>query len=313
MPHQLIDNPDDRPVVLLVDDAPSSLGVLCETLEGAGYTVLVACDGDSALRRLSLVTPDVILMDAVMPGISGFDACRRIKSDLSTKHIPVIFMTGLSDTSHVLEGFACGGVDYVVKPVRAPEVLARLHTHLGNARMARFALDAIDVSGLGVIMLNDAGAISWCSPCARQLLTQFGINADALTVPQSWWSGSSGMELVAPVSEGSGPSLLVRNMGAAGMDEIMLLIELSGTHALPSGRLASAALTPRETEVLSWLAKGKTNRDIGEILKMSPRTVSKHLEHIFEKLGVETRSAAAAMASAQESVDARLGTPKWPH
>jgi len=309
--HPLIDNPDDRPVVLLVDDAPSSLGVLCETLESAGYTVLVACDGDTALRRLSLVTPDVILMDAVMPGISGFDACRRIKADLATKHIPVIFMTGLSDTSHVLEGFACGGVDYVVKPVRAPEVLARLHTHLGNARMARFALDAIDVSGLGVIMLNSEGAISWCSPCARQLLTQFGINPDALTVPQSWWKGSSGMELVAPVSDPTGASLLVRNMGAAGMDESMLLIELSSNHALPAGRLASAALTPRETEVLSWLAKGKTNRDIGEILKMSPRTVSKHLEHIFEKLGVETRSAAAAMASAQESVDARL--PKWPH
>jgi DNA-binding CsgD family transcriptional regulator len=211
----------------------------------------------------------------------------------------------------VLEGFACGGVDYVVKPVRAPEVLARLHTHLGNARMARFALDAIDVSGLGVIMLNSEGAISWCSPCARQLLTQFGINPDALTVPQSWWKGSSGMELVAPVSDPAGASLLVRNMGAAGMDESMLLIELSSNHALPAGRLASAALTPRETEVLSWLAKGKTNRDIGEILKMSPRTVSKHLEHIFEKLGVETRSAAAAMASAQESVDARL--PKWPH
>jgi len=309
--HPLIDNPDDRPVVLLVDDAPSSLGVLCETLESAGYTVLVACDGDTALRRLSLVTPDVILMDAVMPGISGFDACRRIKADLATKHIPVIFMTGLSDTSHVLEGFACGGVDYVVKPVRAPEVLARLHTHLGNARMARFALDAIDVSGLGVIMLNSEGAISWCSPCARQLLTQFGINPDALTVPQSWWKGSSGMELVAPVSDPTGASLLVRNMGAAGMDESMLLIELSSNHALPAGRLASAALTPRETEVLSWLAKGKTNRDIGEILKMSPRTVSKHLEHIFEKLGVETRSAAAAMASAQESADAPL--PKGPH
>ena len=315
MPHPLIDNPDDRPVVLLVDDAPGSLGVLCETLESAGYTVLVACDGDTALRRLSLVTPDVILMDAMMPGISGFDACRRIKADLATKHIPVIFMTGLSDTSHVLEGFACGGVDYVVKPVRAPEVLARLHTHVGNARMARFALDAIDVSGLGVIMLNEQGGISWCSPCARRLLTQFDIDPDALTVPQSWWQSNSGMELVAVVSDAAGPGLLVRNMGPAGRDEIMLLIEIgvSGNPVLPPGRLASAALTPRETEVLSWLAKGKTNRDIGEILTMSPRTVSKHLEHIFEKLGVETRSAAAAMASAQESAEARLGTPRWPH
>ncbi|MES2024410.1 MAG: response regulator transcription factor [Pseudomonadota bacterium] len=313
VPHPLIDNPDDRPVVLVVDDAPSSLGVLCETLESSGYTVLVACDGDTALRRLALVTPDIILMDAVMPGISGFDACRRIKSDLATKHIPVIFMTGLSDTSHVLEGFACGGVDYVVKPVRAPEVLARLHTHLGNARVARFALDAIDVSGLGVVMLDQQGAISWCSPCAMQLLTQFGIKSDSVTLPKSWWDGGSNMELVSSITEPASASLLVRNMGAAGMDEIMLLLELSSNHMLPAGRLASAALTPRETEVLSWLAKGKTNRDIGDILQLSPRTVSKHLEHIFEKLGVETRSAAAAMASAQENVDPRLTSGKWSH
>ena len=102
-------------------------------------------------------------------------------------------------------------------------------------------------------------------------------------------------------------------MGAAGMDEIMLLLELSSNHTLPMGRLASAALTPRETEVLSWLAKGKTNRDIGDILQLSPRTVSKHLEHIFEKLGVETRSAAAAMASAQENTDPRLSAGKWSH
>lgn len=311
MPHLLIDNPDSRPVVLVVDDAPSSLGVLCETLESSGYIVLVACDGDTALRCLALTTPDIILMDAMMPGMSGFDACRHIKSDLATKHIPLIFMTGLSDTSHVLEGFACGGVDYVVKPVCAPEVLARLHTHLGNARVARFALDAIDMSGLGVVMLNQQGAISWCSPCARQLLMQFGIKQDALALPQSWWDDGSNMVLVASIAEPAGDSLLVRNMGSAGMDEIMLLLELSSNRMLPTGRLASAALTPRETEVLSWLAKGKTNRDIGDILQLSPRTVSKHLEHIFEKLGVETRSAAVAMASAQDNAGARLTSGKW--
>lgn len=241
----MIDNPDGRPVVLVVDDAPSSLGVLCETLESSGYTVLVACDGETALRCLALATPDIILMDALMPGMSGFDACRHIKSDLATKHIPLIFMTGLSDTSHVLEGFACGGVDYVVKPVCAPEVLARLHTHLGNARVARFALDAIDVSGLGVVMLDQQGVISWCSPCARQLLMQFGIRQDALTLPRFWWDGDSNMELVASIAEPAGASLLVRNMGSAGMDEIMLLLELSSNRMLPTGRLASAALTPR--------------------------------------------------------------------
>ena len=100
-----------RPVVLVVDDAPSSLGMLCDSLEGEGYTVLVARDGDAALQRLELVVPDAILLDAVMPGLSGFDTCRQIKANPALSHIPVIFMTGLSETEHVLEGFACGGVD----------------------------------------------------------------------------------------------------------------------------------------------------------------------------------------------------------
>jgi DNA-binding CsgD family transcriptional regulator len=91
--------------------------------------------------------------------------------------------------------------------------------------------------------------------------------------------------------------LSVRNMGRVGIGETMLLLEQRGANAASPSRLANAALTPRETEVLSWLAKGKTNRDIGDILGMSHRTVNKHLEHIFEKLGVETRAAAAALAT----------------
>ena len=93
------------------------------------------------------------------------------------------------------------------------------------------------------------------------------------------------------------PPLSVRNMGTATLGETMLLLELQREGTLAASRLSHAALTPRETEVLSWLAKGKTNRDIADILGMSPRTVNKHLEHVFEKLGVETRAAAAALAS----------------
>ena len=85
-------------VVLVVDDAPQSLGLLCHTLQEHGYTVLVARDGQSALDRLDLATPDVVLLDAMMPGLSGFETCRRIKQDAALQHIPVIFMTGLSDT-----------------------------------------------------------------------------------------------------------------------------------------------------------------------------------------------------------------------
>ena len=126
---ELLDS--SRPVVLVVDDAPRSLGMLCDTLEAEGYTVLVARDGDSALLRLELVVPDAILLDAVMPGLSGFETCRQIKANPALAHIPVIFMTGLSDTADVLEGFACGSVDYVVKPLRIPD--SNVCPHLGRS------------------------------------------------------------------------------------------------------------------------------------------------------------------------------------
>jgi len=292
-----------RPVVLVVDDAPSSLGMLCDTLEEAGYSVLVATDGESALARLALVSPDAILLDAVMPGLSGFDTCRRIKSDPALAHIPIIFMTGLSDTADVLTGFESGGTDYVVKPLRAPEVLARLQTHTRNAKAARLAREALDVADLGVLLVDIRGRIAWSSPRARELLARLAVEpADAAGLPdalQAVWTGEVSETLVVLGKEIQPSHVRVRHMGQIDFGESMLLLEGCGDpEAAVGSRLSQAALTPRETEVLSWVAKGKTNRDVGEILGMSPRTVNKHLEHIFEKLGVETRSAAAALASA---------------
>jgi len=283
-------------VVLVVDDMPQSLGALCTELEAEGYTVLVAPDGDAALRQLELATPDAILMDALMPGLSGFDACRRIKADPARAHIPVIFMTGLSETSHIVEGFAAGGVDYVVKPVRAPEVLARLATHVRNARAVRLAQAAVDVGGLGVLVVDTRGRVAWQSPQAERWRAEFFADAadEACT---RWLAAIDAASGIGRRGAPDGRTLLARRVGEAGLGETMWLLSLQPAGEPGATRLATASLTPRETEVLSWIAKGKTNRDVAEILGMSPRTVNKHLEHVFEKLGVETRAAAAALAS----------------
>ncbi len=294
--------------VLVVDDAPDTLRMLCTALAAEGYTVLVARDGQQALDRLELIVPDAILLDAVMPGLSGFDTCRRIKAHAVWAHVPVVFMTGLSDTADIVAGFDAGGVDYVVKPVRIEEVLARLSTHVRNARVARLAREAVDVGGHGVLLLDARLRVAWRSPQAeRWLRTAFpDLQGEA---PLDWLrhmaDSPTGQEAVVPVAQavGEGMQLLARSLGAAGLGETMVLLSLAP--ALPStaptdagnGRAGLPALTPRETEVLSWLAKGKTNRDIADILGMNHRTVNKHLEHIFEKLGVETRAAAAALAS----------------
>ena len=294
-------------VVLVVDDVPWSLGALFAELEAAGYTVISAADGSQALQRLQWVSPDAILMDAMMPGLDGFETCRRIKAEPAWSHVPVIFMTGLSQTAEVLRGFDAGGVDYVVKPVRAQEVLARLATHVRNARTARMARAAVDVGGHGVLLIDAQQRVAWQSPQAQQWLAEFCTPPGG--TPDLAWLGDPADGGGSDVRDGEAASttprsitrdgrvLMALQVGSAGLGEVMWLLSTRPAQAVEeTSRLAAAALTAREAEVLSWIAKGKTNRDIGDILGISSRTVNKHLEHVFEKLGVETRAAAAALA-----------------
>lgn len=288
--------PPGQRVILVVDDALDTLRMLCDALAAEGYAVLAARDAEEALQRFDMVVPDGVLLDAVMPGIDGFALCRQLKATPPWSHVPIVFMTGLSDTAQILQGFASGGVDYVVKPLRIPEVLARLATHVRNAQATRLAREAVDVAGLGVVVLDGQGRVAWRSPQATQWLeAAFAYAEDAAERAAAW--------LVCALHEGSqtlpladGRQLLARHMGPSGLAESMLLLSHAAAEAAAPRHLQQVALTPRETEVLSWLTKGKTNRDIADILGMSPRTVNKHLEHIFEKLGVETRTAAAAIA-----------------
>ena len=288
-------------VILVVDDALDTLRMLCEALAGEGYTVLVARDAEEALQRFELTVPDGVLLDAVMPGQDGFALCRQLKATPPWSHVPVIFMTGLSDTEQILQGFASGGVDYVVKPLRIPEVLARLATHVRNAQAARLAREAVDVAGMGVLMLDAQGRAAWRSPQATQWLEQaFAPEGLAGEAARQWLRSAAlgtPTRLPLPQHPPGTQVLRARHLGESGLAESMLLLTLGPADTPPPRAQPDVALTPRETEVLSWLAKGKTNRDIADILGMSPRTVNKHLEHIFEKLGVETRTAAAAVAA----------------
>lgn len=283
-------------VVLVVDDALDTLRMLCDALAAEGYAVLAARDAEEALQRFDMVVPDGVLLDAVMPGIDGFSLCRQLKATPPWSHVPIVFMTGLSDTAQILQGFASGGVDYVVKPLRIPEVLARLATHVRNAQATRLAREAVDVAGLGVVVLDGQGRVAWRSPQATRWLEGAFAHTEAPAERAAAWlvQAQRDGEQTLPLADGR--QLLARHMGASGLAESMLLLSHAAAEAAAPRHLQQVALTPRETEVLSWLTKGKTNRDIADILGMSPRTVNKHLEHIFEKLGVETRTAAAAIA-----------------
>lgn len=125
--------------ILAVDDIPANLKVISETLRNAGYAVSTAIDGERALKRLQHYQPDLILLDISMPGIDGFETCRRLKADPNTSHIPVIFLTALSDTVNKVKGLELGGVDYITKPFEQAELLARIKVHI-NLKKAQMQL-----------------------------------------------------------------------------------------------------------------------------------------------------------------------------
>ena len=292
-----------RDVALVIDDSPETLRLLTDALDDAGMTVMVALDGASAMRIVDQITPDIILLDAIMPGMDGFETCRRLKRDGALSNVPVIFMTGLAETEHIVRGLEAGGVDYVTKPIVIEEMLARIRVHLANARLTQSARAALDVSGRYLLAVNRQGKVMWATPQAQKLLTDSlgPSGADELVLPeqlQQWLDAvqkKSGSK--ATVAFPDHPELQLYYMGKAGPNEFLLRLAKDTSANLPAEFSTELGLTTREGEVLSWLSKGKTNRDIAQILGLSPRTVDKHLEQIYAKLGVENRTAAAAIAT----------------
>ena len=277
--------------------------MLTDALEDAGYTVLVAADGAGAVALVERVTPDIVLMDAVMPGMDGFETTRRIKRNHAVASVPVIFMTGLTDTESVVKGLESGGVDYVTKPVAPDEIIARIKVHLANARQARSAHQELDTTGRFLLAVDSAGLIRWCTPQAARLLASDG-TVDETALPSDLVARIIHREEVtdtAPAQssfllERQGVALEISYVGRIGPGEFLLRLVEAKTEENAGLLKQRLGLTTREAEVLFWLARGKPNRDIAEILGMSPRTVNKHLEQAYTKLGIENRAAAVALA-----------------
>lgn len=297
-----------RDMILVVDDTPDTLGFLTEAIEQADLTVLVAVDGESALELLGQITPDLILMDAVMPGLDGFETCRRLKQVPHLSHLPVIFMTGLSDTEHVVKGLEAGGVDYLTKPIIVDELIARIRVHLTNARVSYGARAALDATGRFLLATNGEGRLLWCTPQAERLLNGLLPGPDGASSPLAA-TLSAGLNRLRQAPAGSNDSFrlevpdgdAVRRLdfvylSPANPDEFLFRLSEPTAGRQEAILRDALGLTAREAEVLLWIANGKANRDIGEILGISPRTVNKHLEQVFAKLGVENRASAAALA-----------------
>jgi DNA-binding NarL/FixJ family response regulator len=279
--------------------------MLSDALTLERMDVLTCNSGRQAISLANSGSPDIVLMDAVMPGLDGFQTCQILKAERGFEDIPIIFMTGFNESEHVVRALAAGGVDFISKPIELNELFARMRVHLGNARRARSARRALDSTGRWIVACDRNGRIHWSTQQAADLMQRAGIRSD-----QGAYLPWEIVELVGLAAEQlpsaalgqalrysrNGQDLEFRILSDDGNDELLLRLvdRHRGTDEEP---LAKAfALTLREAEVLLWIAHGKANKEIADILEMSPRTVNKHLEQIFNKLSVEKRTSAATMA-----------------
>ena len=289
-------------LILIVDDDVDTRDMLRTALAGAGMQPMTAPGATAALDMLRESAPDLILLDAVMPDIDGFETCARIKAIPEVSHVPVMFMTGLTETEHVVRALNGGCVDYVTKPINLDELVARIRVHLGNARLTRSALNALDTAGRRLIAADEGGEIRWLTPEASRALAELGAGDDiglgplfARLIQEARRAPDGDLPKSAPSL--CGFWMVISYLGEASVGEHLFRIA-PNIEGMEAAILQNAlALTPREADVLLWISRGKSNRDASEILNISARTVNKHLEQVFIKLGVENRAAAAAIAT----------------
>jgi DNA-binding NarL/FixJ family response regulator len=286
-------------IVLVADDSPDSLEMLNEALINEGYTIFVALDGQQAISIAERMSPDIIIMDAIMPNLDGFEACKQLKANTELRDVPVIFMTGLSNSEDIIKGLEAGGVDYVSKPVNLDVLIARIQVHLRNSRLTRSARNALDEIGQQSFACDNNGTITWSTASTRDLLSKMEQHSNwqenTLTTQISTWLSHKPDKNSSLNIKGLEHSLQLRYIGNLSADEHLLRFVNDDEEAIRTSLRAHFQLTDREAEVLFWIAKGKTNREIAQILAMSPRTVNKHLEQIYKKLEVDNRTSAAAM------------------
>jgi CheY-like chemotaxis protein/DNA-binding CsgD family transcriptional regulator len=279
--------------LLVVDDTPANLGVVCDALRQAGVRVLLAESGAAAREILARLTPDLVLLDVMMPGEDGFAVCASFRAHPVWRDLPVIFLTAVDEPGQKVRAFAAGAVDYVTKPVHIPELVARVRVQL-ELRAARCTLEEknaeleaeialrLDAEAQlaaslesAVVVLRRDGVLLFATRLAHDLMAKFAATPVALSHTARF--------------AGAGGALTVRRFTEPGRDDLVMLA-LEEEHAPPGpAALLTLGLTPRQAEVAYWVAQGKTNPEIAIILGASPRTIDKHMERIFARLGVENR------------------------
>ena len=295
-------------------------------MERAGYSVESFSSGVQALAQAGSQAPDLLLLDGQLEDVDSLAMVKHWQAIASATHCPVIFLADSAQPQQLVQALQAGCADVVHKPVRPQELLARSAMHLAGARERRQTRNALDAFGYATMTVRPSdGKLMWQTALSRELLARYcplhpPYASHTAPQVQEWLQtcmrtlerGDAPRHLT--LYQDKGARLVIRLHQQTGdqstdktsthgelldADDWLIVMREMSDHAVMQAMSAAFTLTAREAEVLYWVVKGKTNKDIGDILGSSPMTVKKHLERVFVKLGVETRTAAAGKATAR--------------
>lgn len=297
-----------RPTVQVVHDRPAASPALLDLLARAGCVIVLADNTAMALSQLPRCQPDLVLLDTSTRRQSCVETCRRLKGADDLSDVPILVITGRDDTAARLACFGAGAADSLSNPLRAEEVLVKLRVQIellqtrralgAKGRLHRSAERQLEQGFTqAVFVVDPQGHIVFCTRSAQDMLSRHLEDFDpAVTLLPGGTNGKT-FPWLSCCRKGLRARRFVEGNASAGDNSLAVLLFEEETRDPSFVLLNALKLTKREAKILYWVRQGKTSPEIAIILEVALKTVKKHLEHIFEKLGVETRTAAALLAS----------------
>ena len=281
-------------LVLVVDDEADVRKVARMTLEKAGYTVVEAEDGEQAIERIrsgeNPLLLGVIVTDINMPKVNGLEAIQFFQQQFPS--VSLIVMTGYPNLQSATELMKQGLVDYLVKPINHQELLARVKVHINNAQVTQATKQALDDSGQYLMSLDSEGHILWRTEQAQAIVKT--LTSKERVLVNDWIKDNDRNPQL--MLQQSPITLTLTLIEQQAEDSYLVKFKAQDLKFEKQTLKNKLKITRREAEVLFWVAQGKTDWEISQILSISDRTVNKHLEQVYRKLGVNNRTSASTMA-----------------
>ena len=273
---------DSPCTVLIVDDDPFGIIQLQTVLKDSGYDLITASDGASAIETVRRQSPDIILLDIIMPKMNGYETCRRLKENEESRDIPVIFLSGLHSTGEKIDAFEAGGVDYITKPFSEKEVLVRLRTHLTlhrvNRHLARELENRDEELQSKESKAQDTSTalkvlLSAIEEEKKELAERIQFNAEKLILPK--------VREIAEQRSSRQKEMLLR--------EIRHSFQNLTKPLVPGGVELGNTFSPAELQIVDLIKQGKSTKEIADICNISVGTIATHRKAIRKKLSITNR------------------------